>query len=63
MPWLGAVACGSKILFGPPQFAQFGAAGKQVIETPLRLDLASFEDDDPVGALQCDTTMRNVAAP
>ena len=59
MPWLGAVACDSTILFAAPQFAQFGAAGKQVIETPLRLDVTSFEDDDPVGALQCDTAMRN----
>src|SRR3954466_1782800 len=55
----GQVAYGSTILFGAPQLAQFGAAGKQVVERPLRLDLTSFEDDDPVGPLQCDTAMRH----
>src|SRR5262245_16735063 len=59
IPRLDPVACASTILFGAPQLAQLSAAGQQVIETPLRLDLTSLEDHDPVGALQCDTAMRH----
>ena len=49
----------STIRFRTPEFAQFGTAGEQVILTPLRLNATTVEDDNPVGALECDTAMRH----